>query len=198
MSKEPSYIRCIKPNDFQRKDDFDFDLVKHQVKYLGLMENLRVRRAGYAYRRCYTDFFQRYKCLSKSTWPNYAGNPKDGVQILINDLGYPSEAYQMGKWVCDTLCCRANSIFQFIFYTFIFRTKIFLRSPVTLFKIEDSLQLQKHYLATVIQKTWRGRRDRLEYQKTLENIILTQKIIRGFLARRKTEKIRHAALTIRR
>ncbi|KAK6638201.1 hypothetical protein RUM44_008629 [Polyplax serrata] len=174
MSKEPSYIRCIKPNDFQRKDDFDFDLVKHQVKYLGLMENLRVRRAGYAYRRCYTDFFQRYKCLSKSTWPNYAGNPKDGVQILINDLGYPSEAYQMGK------------------------TKIFLRSPVTLFKIEDSLQLQKHYLATVIQKTWRGRRDRLEYQKTLENIILTQKIIRGFLARRKTEKIRHAALTIRR
>jgi len=40
---------------------FDEVLIRHQVKYLGLMENLRVRRAGFAYRRRYETFLQRYK-----------------------------------------------------------------------------------------------------------------------------------------
>lgn len=35
-------------------------LIRHQVKYLGLMENLRVRRAGFAYRRKYEVFLQRW------------------------------------------------------------------------------------------------------------------------------------------
>ena len=38
---------------------FDERIVHHQVKYLGLMENLRVRRAGFAYRRPYEVFLQR-------------------------------------------------------------------------------------------------------------------------------------------
>lgn len=38
---------------------FDDKLVSHQVKYLGLMENLRVRRAGFAYRRTYEVFLER-------------------------------------------------------------------------------------------------------------------------------------------
>lgn len=38
---------------------FDEALIRHQVKYLGLMEHLRVRRAGFAYRRKYEDFLKR-------------------------------------------------------------------------------------------------------------------------------------------
>lgn len=33
--------------------------VKHQVEYLGLKENIRVRRAGFAYRRLFHKFLQR-------------------------------------------------------------------------------------------------------------------------------------------
>ncbi|KAF3848169.1 hypothetical protein F7725_021197 [Dissostichus mawsoni] len=61
MSKEPSYVRCIKPNDSKQSGRFDEVLIRHQVKYLGLMENLRVRRAGFAYRRRYEVFLQRSK-----------------------------------------------------------------------------------------------------------------------------------------
>lgn len=99
MDKEPSYIRCIKPNDSKQAGIFDVQLVKHQVTYLGLMENLRVRRAGFAYRRLYSLFLRRYKCLSPKTWPNYHGDEKEGVQILINELGYDPEEYRMGKYV---------------------------------------------------------------------------------------------------
>ena len=31
VSKEPSYIRCIKPNDFKLANNFDINVVAHQV-----------------------------------------------------------------------------------------------------------------------------------------------------------------------
>ena len=34
--------------------------VRHQVEYLGLKENIRVRRAGYAFRREFAKFLRRY------------------------------------------------------------------------------------------------------------------------------------------
>jgi myosin-1 len=36
-----------------------FNRVKHQVEYLGLKENIRVRRAGYAFRREFEKFLRR-------------------------------------------------------------------------------------------------------------------------------------------
>uniref|UniRef100_A0A8C5LD83 Myosin 1H n=1 Tax=Jaculus jaculus TaxID=51337 RepID=A0A8C5LD83_JACJA len=60
ISKEPSYIRCIKPNESKEPSKFDDFLIRHQIKYLGLMEHLRVRRAGFAYRRKYEHFLQRH------------------------------------------------------------------------------------------------------------------------------------------
>lgn len=83
MAKEPWYVRCLKSNESKHpgmrsarperlcrrgEDDcgllshsgqFDDVLIRHQVKYLGLMEHLRVRRAGFAYRRKFEDFLKR-------------------------------------------------------------------------------------------------------------------------------------------
>jgi myosin-1 len=53
-SKEPFYIRCIKPNELKSPTAFDDKRVEHQISYLGLLENVRVRRAGFAYRHDYT------------------------------------------------------------------------------------------------------------------------------------------------
>uniref|UniRef100_A0A673AU46 Myosin Ic, paralog a n=1 Tax=Sphaeramia orbicularis TaxID=375764 RepID=A0A673AU46_9TELE len=119
MSKEPSYVRCIKPNDAKQPGRFDEVLVRHQVKYLGLMENLRVRRAGFAYRRRFEAFLQRYKPLCPDTWPNWHGKLADGVSTLVNHLGYKAEEYKLG------------------------RSKIFIRFPKTLFTTEDALEAKK-------------------------------------------------------
>lgn len=59
MKCTPHYIRCIKPNETKRPRDWEENRVKHQVEYLGLRENIRVRRAGYAYRRPFSKFLQR-------------------------------------------------------------------------------------------------------------------------------------------
>lgn len=172
-SKEPSYIRCIKPNDIQGPNSFDTELIRHQVKYLGLMENLRVRRAGFAYRRDYETFLKRYKCLSKRTWPHWTGNPKDGVQALVNDLKYGPEDYRMGN------------------------TKIFIRLPKTLFSTEDAFQNQKNYLASVIQARWKGRKQRAQYLKIRAAIILYQALIRRHLAKKRLAERKAAVARVR-
>ncbi|GCB74850.1 hypothetical protein scyTo_0020268 [Scyliorhinus torazame] len=76
LAKNPNYIRCIKPNDTKSPKLFVDELVQSQVRYLGLMENVRVRRAGYAYRHPYKPCLQRYKMLCKQTWPNWKGNDR--------------------------------------------------------------------------------------------------------------------------
>jgi myosin I len=57
------------------------------VAYLGLVENVRVRRAGFASRQRYDRFLKRYKMLSQYTWPNFRGHSdKDAVMVLLRDL----------------------------------------------------------------------------------------------------------------
>uniref|UniRef100_A0A8C5DZN3 Unconventional myosin-Ic-like n=1 Tax=Gouania willdenowi TaxID=441366 RepID=A0A8C5DZN3_GOUWI len=141
MSKEPSYVRCIKPNDSKQPGKFDEVLVRHQVKYLGLMENLRVRRAGFAYRRRFEAFLQRYKPLCPETWPNWNGCLSDGVSTLVEHLGYTPEEYKLG------------------------RSKIFIRFPKTLFTTEDALEAKKPEIALILQKSWRGYTERSKYQR---------------------------------
>ncbi|XP_022813848.1 myosin-IB isoform X1 [Spodoptera litura] len=172
-SKEPSYIRCIKPNDFKAPMQFDDKLVSHQVKYLGLMENLRVRRAGFAYRRTYEAFLERYKCLSRDTWPNFRGAPRDGVQKLVEVLNFEKEDYRMGN------------------------TKIFIRFPKTLFETEDAYQIKKNDIATIIQSRWRGYWQRKQYLKMKQAAIVIQKWVRRFLAQRLLARRKKAAMVIR-
>lgn len=57
--QEPYYVRCIKPNDKKSPQVFDEERCRHQVEYLGLLENVRVRRAGFAYRQTYEKFLHR-------------------------------------------------------------------------------------------------------------------------------------------
>ncbi|XP_017887268.1 myosin-IB [Ceratina calcarata] len=174
MGKEPSYIRCIKPNDYKKPNQFNEKIILHQVKYLGLMENLRVRRAGFAYRRPYEQFLQRYKSLCPQTWPNYHGSAKEGVQSLVCHLGYEADEYRMGN------------------------TKLFIRFPKTLFNTEDAFQRKKHEIAAIIQSKWKCILERRRYLKLRKATIVFQTYIRRWLAKREAERRRKAAITIRR
>lgn len=57
--QEPHYVRCIMPNWHKAPHEYDEQLVLNQVRYLGLIENMKVRRAGYPYRMRYDRFMHR-------------------------------------------------------------------------------------------------------------------------------------------
>ncbi|XP_044786313.2 unconventional myosin-Ih [Bubalus bubalis] len=173
ISKEPSYIRCIKPNESKEPSKFDDFLIRHQVKYLGLMEHLRVRRAGFAYRRKYEHFLQRYKSLCPDTWPHWHGPPEEGVERLIKYIGYKPEEYKLG------------------------RTKIFIRFPKTLFATEDAFEFSKHQLVARIQATYKRCLERRAYMRKRQAAITLEAHWRGALARKEAKRRKWAVQTVR-
>jgi myosin heavy subunit len=60
-STSPHFVRCIKPNLEQVGVKFDASLVLNQLKYSGLFEAIRIRKAGYEIRMNFDQFIQRYK-----------------------------------------------------------------------------------------------------------------------------------------
>ena len=62
------YVRCIKPNDLMRAGLIGRNRVVEQLKCAGVLEVVRLSRAGYPYRLTHADFFFRYRpCLSTTT-----------------------------------------------------------------------------------------------------------------------------------
>ncbi|XP_043934508.1 unconventional myosin-Ie isoform X2 [Protopterus annectens] len=131
MKCTPHYIRCIKPNETKKPRDWEESRVKHQVEYLGLKENIRVRRAGYAYRRVFKKFLQRYAILTKETWPSWRGDEKQGVNHLLRTVHIEHDQYQLGK------------------------TKVFIKAPESLFLLEEMRERKYDGYARAIQKVWR-------------------------------------------
>ncbi|XP_068150663.1 unconventional myosin ID [Drosophila tropicalis] len=141
LKKEPFYVRCIKPNDIKSSTVFDEERVQHQVRYLGLLENVRVRRAGFVNRQRYDKFLLRYKMISQYTWPNFrAGSDRDGVRVLIEEKGFAQDV-KYGH------------------------TKIFIRSPRTLFALEQQRNEMIPHIVTLLQKQVRGWIARRNYKK---------------------------------
>uniref|UniRef100_A0A5F8GJ52 Unconventional myosin-Ia n=1 Tax=Monodelphis domestica TaxID=13616 RepID=A0A5F8GJ52_MONDO len=170
---EPSpFRRCIKPNEHQQRGLFSSELVNTQARYLGLLENVRVRRAGYAYRQVYSVFLERYRMLGRSTWPHWRGPAREGVEKLLGELSLSSGELAFG------------------------RTKIFIRSPKMLFYLEEKRRLRIHQLVTLVQKIYRGWRCRTNYQLMRKSQILISSWFRGNMQKKRYGKIKASTLLI--
>ncbi|KAK9451618.1 P-loop containing nucleoside triphosphate hydrolase protein [Limtongia smithiae] len=136
MECQPSYIRTIKPNQSKSPTEYDNKAVLHQIKYLGLQENVRIRRAGFAYRQTFEKFAERFYLLSPKT--SYAGDyiwkgdAKSAVLQILHDVTIPKDEYQMGV------------------------TKAFIKTPETLFALEHMRDRYWHNMAVRIQRAWRN------------------------------------------
>ncbi|KAG2766721.1 hypothetical protein JG687_00000018 [Phytophthora cactorum] len=145
MDCTPHYVRCIKSNDQKQPNKMDDRRVIHQIKYLGLLENVKVRRAGYAYRGDYGRFVDRFRLLSKETYPEFRGSDKKGTQAVlraaVKSLPQLETEVQLGK------------------------TMVFIQTPETFFELEKLREKKLGSFAMRIQKAWKkyfGRRHLLQ------------------------------------
>lgn len=92
------YIRCIKPNEHKAANQFDENLVRTQARYLGLLENVKVRRAGYAFRMSYERFASKYKCvLPDSQLQGYNPNAKEVTHNILQAYVKGNNTYEFGQ-----------------------------------------------------------------------------------------------------
>ncbi|BGP30876.1 class II myosin [Rhodotorula toruloides] len=156
MRSQPHYIRTIKPNQNRSPSEYDTKAILHQIKYLGLQENVRIRRAGFAYRNTFEKMVERFYLLSPAT--SYAGDyiwqgdARSGCEQILKDTGIAREEWQMGV------------------------TKAFIKNPETLFALESMRDKYWHNMAARIQRAWRAYlRRKNDAARTIQRFWLGQK-----------------------
>ncbi|QLG72593.1 hypothetical protein HG535_0D03010 [Zygotorulaspora mrakii] len=162
---QPAYIRTIKPNQTKSPNDYDDKQVLHQVKYLGLQENVRIRRAGFAYRQVFDKFVERFYLLSPRC--SYAGDytwhgeTLEAVKMILADASIPEKEYQLGV------------------------TSVFIKTPETLFALEHMRDKYWYNMAARIQRAWRR-----FLQRRIDAAIKIQRAIKERKGGNKFEQLR--------
>ncbi|XP_048839226.1 unconventional myosin-VIIa-like isoform X2 [Brienomyrus brachyistius] len=169
---QPFFVRCIKPNEFKKPMLFDRELCIRQLRYSGMMETIRIRRAGYPIRYTFAEFVDRYRVLLPDVKPAFKqGNVTVACQRILETIVGSGEDWQMGK------------------------SKIFLKDhhDVRLEMERDTAITRKVIL---IQKAVRGLRDRSRFLKIRDSVILIQKIWKGHHCRKNYRTMRTGFLRL--
>ncbi|KAF7992912.1 hypothetical protein HCN44_005693 [Aphidius gifuensis] len=161
----PFFVRCIKPNEEKKAGIFDRELCCRQLRYSGMMETAKIRKAGYPIRHGYPDFVERFKFIVKK---RIDGNLRATAGVICSSVfGNNREGidYQLGN------------------------TKIFLQEEKEIIlERERSMILQKSIL--IIQRTVRTWIVRKRYLNILKSVVLIQRIWKGYKLRKKYAKLK--------
>nr|XP_055069781.1 LOW QUALITY PROTEIN: unconventional myosin-VIIa [Misgurnus anguillicaudatus] len=156
---QPFFIRCIKPNDFKKPMLFDRELCIRQLRYSGMMETIRIRKAGYPIRHTFEEFLDRYRVLLRTS----VCDPKN----------------ESIKKCCENIC--ENALIEDDWK--IGKTKVFLKDyHDTFLEMERDNALNRK--ALLIQKVLRGYKYRKGFVKRRRAAMVIQKNWRGFQVKR--------------
>ncbi|KAJ8576817.1 hypothetical protein ON010_g2391 [Phytophthora cinnamomi] len=104
----PHYVRCLKPNELCKAGIYERERVMNQLRCNGVMEAVRVARAGYPIRLPHDEFVARYFSLSRSKNPLLA--KKQGTSFGLPDTDsdegmavVSSEAKELLKGLLDVI-----------------------------------------------------------------------------------------------
>ncbi|KAG1930766.1 unconventional myosin-VIIa [Pimephales promelas] len=163
---QPFFVRCIKPNEFKKPMLFDLELCVRQLRYSGMMETIRIRRAGYPIRYTFVEFVDRYRVLMPGVKPAYKQEDLRGTcQRIAEAILGRDDDWQMGK------------------------TKIFLKDHHDmLLEIERDKAITDKVI--LIQKVVRGFKDRSNFLKLKKSAMLIQKTWRGYNCRKNYSAMR--------
>ncbi|KAK0131900.1 Unconventional myosin-VIIa [Merluccius polli] len=157
---QPFFVRCIKPNEYKKPMLFDRELCVRQLRYSGMMETIRIRRAGYPIRYTFVEFVDRYRVLMPGVKPAYKQEDLRGTcQRIAEAVLGRDDDWQMGK------------------------TKIFLKDHHDmLLEIERDKAITDKVI--LIQKVVRGFKDRSNFLKVRKSAMMIQKTWRGYQCRK--------------
>jgi myosin heavy subunit len=184
QTTEPHFVRCIKPNASKKASEMEGVLALNQMKYSGLFEAIRIRKAGYSYRASLKQFANQYKLLA------------DDLPILMKS-GQISD-----KDACERIlssCIAEGILKRGVAHTGV--SKVFLKSNADRANLESYKKVRVEKFAVKIQRAYRGhlayKAANAERYRLMEAmrvaardvlrrnnaVILIQKYMRGMLCR---------------
>lgn len=172
MQCSPHYVRCVKSNEQKRPLHIDENRVKHQVKYLGLAENIKVRRAGFAYRADFHRFLERFAVLSRKTYPDWTGSDKDGCKQIVSAILSKSTRLNAQSGLDTSIQASEMQLGN---------RKIFIRKPETYFEIERMREYRMGDFVVCIQRAFRryiGRKEFVVLQTGMAELYAREKKFR--------------------
>ncbi|XP_014742868.1 PREDICTED: unconventional myosin-VIIa [Sturnus vulgaris] len=163
---QPFFVRCIKPNEYKKPMLFDRELCVRQLRYSGMMETIRIRRAGYPIRYTFVEFVDRYRVLMPGVKPAYKqGDLRGTCQRIAEAVLGKDDDWQIGK------------------------TKIFLKDHHDmLLEIERDKAITDKVI--LIQKVVRGYKDRSNFLKVRNSVLMIQRYWRGHNCRKNYDAMR--------
>ena len=86
----PHYVRCLKPNDFLKPNQFDPAVIADQLRCGGILEAIRVSRIGFPQRYAHDRFAHRYGILARKDLAFSRGSSlysnKSSCEIIFDSI----------------------------------------------------------------------------------------------------------------
>uniref|UniRef100_A0A3B4GFG2 Unconventional myosin-X-like n=1 Tax=Pundamilia nyererei TaxID=303518 RepID=A0A3B4GFG2_9CICH len=166
----PFFIRCIKPNMEKTPNVFDPEVVLNQLRYSGMLETVKIRRAGFPVRRTFKDFFSRYKIILKEKVPA-AGDDKKRTTDLLTKYDKTKKEWQLGK------------------------TKVFMKESLEqrLEKDRDEVRRQAAMIIRAHLLTFSAKK---HFKRARASVVTLQKHLRRHIQRKRFVKQRKAAVVL--
>ncbi|XP_046676172.1 myosin-VIIa isoform X1 [Homalodisca vitripennis] len=163
-SCQPFFIRCIKPNEFKKPMMFDRGLCCRQLRYSGMMETIRIRRAGYPIRHTFKEFVERYRFLIPGIPPAHKTECRSATAKICGAVLGRSD-YQLGN------------------------TKVFLKDAHDLFLEQERDRVLTRNII-VLQRSIRGWVYRRRFLRMKAATMIIQKYWMGWAQRRRYQRMR--------
>lgn len=95
-STSPHFVRCIIPNEEKKAGKIDVVLVLDQLRCNGVLEGLRICRAGFPNRVLFADFKSRYQILAPNILPKGYLEGRQAANLLLEALALDKSQFRVG------------------------------------------------------------------------------------------------------
>ncbi|XP_061827499.1 unconventional myosin-X [Nerophis lumbriciformis] len=168
-ASNPFFVRCIKPNMAKKANQFDPNVVLNQLRYSGMLETVKIRKAGFPVRRTFQDFFNRYKMILMNKV--HTEDEKQSCSELLAHVDNTKKDWQLGK------------------------TKVFLKEALEQ-RLEKEREEVRHKAGMVIRAHILSYVARKQYKRALAGIVTIQKNYRAHFWRRSFLRLRLASVVL--
>ncbi|RHY62498.1 hypothetical protein DYB30_001037 [Aphanomyces astaci] len=166
------YVRCIKPNAVKSPTDFNKPMVVAQLRSAGVIDAIRISRAGYPSRLSAKELATRYALMFPPSMVGKGKSVDDTCAMVLAKMGFQKPVeYQMGK------------------------SLVYFKAGV-LEELETLKSDFEYEQATIIQKVVLGFLARRQFGRQLRAAVTLQAFGRRVLEQSYLRRMRHAITSV--